>query len=202
MKYDGESSLPYLKANFDSYDLSTQIRIAQRACDISMKNKKWAESKLTGLNNRYNELECNPALLILLRLGNEDALNRLVEMAEKDVDKVCKSDLAPSLGYEDIKYLPQLLNLLKVVWKFHEDSFHEWPKCVKDALGSMAEKNIEQHDGVVRELEHLRDSDKSFASLNFFIHYIKTNHNPRTKSEGFMVRDAYDYIMNNHCCPV
>lgn len=68
---------------------------------------------------------------------------------------------------------------------------------MQDALGNMAEKNIEQHDVVVSELENLRDSDKNFASLNFFIHYIKTNHNPRTKSEGFTVRDAYDYIMNN-----
>ena len=197
MQYDGEGSLPYLKANFDDYDLSTQIHIVQCACGLSMKNKKWAESKLLKLKDCYDESEYNQALLILLYLGNEEALNWCVKMVEKDPDKVCESDSSPSLGYEDIKYLPQLLSLLKVVWKFHEDPSNRWYERVQDALKNMAEKNIEQHDMVVNELEQLRDSDKSFASLNFFIHYIKTNHNPRTKSEGFTVRNAYKFIMSN-----
>ena len=193
MRYDSEGVLPYLKANFDDYNLSTEIHIARMACEIGMNNKRWAERKLLKLKDS----KCNQAQFILLSLGNEDALNWCVEMAEKDVEKLCEYSNVPSLAYEGIKYLPQLLRLLKAVWKFHENSFHKWPKVVQDALGNMAEKNIEQHDVVVSELENLRDSYKNFASLNFFIHSIKTNHNPRTKSEGFTVKGAYEFIVSN-----
>lgn len=197
MKNGNENSLRFLKVNFDDYDLSTRIYIVQNACKISMRNKKWAENKLLNLRCLYNDSEYNRAQLILLRLGNEEALSWCVEMAEKDLDMVCEYDSSPTLGYEDIKYLPQLLRLLKVVWKFHKDSFNGWCEHVKDALKNMADKNIEQHDVVVSELEKVRDSDKNFASLNFFIQYIKTNYNPRTKSEGFTVRNAYEFIMSN-----
>lgn len=197
MEYDHEGSFPYLKANFDYYGLSTQIHIIQCACRVSMKNKKWAENKLLKLKDCYDESEYNQAQLILLRLGNGEALNWCVAMAEKDLKKVCRCNFPPSLGYEDIQYLPQLLRLLKVVWKFYNDPFNGWCDCVQDALKNMAEKNVEQYNVVVGELEQLRDSDKSFVNLNFFIDCIKTNHNPRTKSEGFTVREAYRFIMSN-----
>lgn len=69
--------------------------------------------------------------------GEEDALQECLNAVRKDYKALWEVSDVPSFGYDDISFLPQILELLQLTWNLPE-SFNLWYSRLKETLLKMA----------------------------------------------------------------
>jgi hypothetical protein len=189
---DKTKGLDILKIQFDSFSSSVQLFIIEQLAR-QPNNKRWAMEKALKYRPTFTPDESRSVLLVLLRLGDVNALDECIEwLQKKDINSLCRPFMAPTLNYTDIKYLPKLLTLLRIIWDTKEP-YSNWHSRVEGALTKMAEKNLEQFIVVNDAMKKFIEENNKYSSLNYFIGQLQKS-DPRLKEASISVIEALEII--------
>lgn len=186
---DKNKGIEALKLQFKNFSSNVQIYILEELSLIP-KHQKWTLETTVKYKSSYTSEENKSVLLILLRLGYDKALDEYIESLTNN------SRLqASTLNYTDVKYLPKLLILLRIVWD-DKDPDHHWRASINDTLMKMAEKNLEQYNAVNESLSKMIEEDKKYSNLNYLIEKLKKS-DPRLKDAQISIAQALKIIDGN-----
>ena len=156
-------------------------------------HQSWVLHKTIELRPDFLEEDNKRALLLLLRLGYDQALDECIEYLSKDIKSLGNPFMAPTLNYTDIKYLSKILTLLRIVWGYTEP-FNNWSSRIKETLIRMAEKNLEQYNAVNASLCKMKNEEEKYISnLSYFIDELK-KFDPRLKDAPISIAKALEII--------
>lgn len=188
---DKTKGVDILKSQFMSFSTSVQLFIMEQLAH-QPNHKQWVMEKTLKYRPTFTPDESRNALLILLNIGEEKALDECIEWLRNDMKSQCNLFRAPSLNYIDIKYLPKLLVLLRVVWDT-KDSYSNWRTRIEGALTRMAEKNLEQFIVVNDAMNKFIEEDKKYRVMNYFIGQLQKS-DPRLKEASISISEALKII--------
>lgn len=191
---DKTKGIDILKSQIKHFSTDVQLHIIEQLARLS-KDKKWVTNYILTYRQTFTPDENRNALLILLYLGEEQALGECIEWLRRDVNSLCNSFMAPSLNYTDIKYLPQLIMLLRIVWDA-QNPYSNWRTRVEKALTNIAEKNLSQFIAVNDAINNLIVEDNKYCSLNYFIGQLQKS-DPRLKESSISISQAIEIINKN-----
>lgn len=188
---DKMKGVDILKLQFKSFSTSVQLFIIEQLAH-QPNHKQWVIERTLKYRPTFTPDESRNALLILLNLGEEKALDECIEWLRNDMRSQCNLFRAPSLNYIDIKYLPKLLVLLRVVWDT-KDVYSNWRTRIEGALTRMAEKNLEQFIVVNDAMNKFIEEDKKYRVMNYFIGQLQKS-DPRLKEASISISEALKII--------
>lgn len=189
---DKEFGIITLKSKLGLFNTNIQIYILDQLYKIDL-HQSWVLHKTIELRPDFSEEDNKRALLLLLRLGYDQALDECIEYLSKDIKSLGNPFMAPTLNYTDIKYLSKILTLLRIVWGYTEP-FNNWSSRIKETLIRMAEKNLEQYNAVNDALCKMKNEEEKYISnLSYFIDELK-KFDPRLKDAPISIAKALDII--------
>lgn len=189
---DKEFGIITLKSKLRLFNPNIQIYILEQLYKIDL-HQSWVLHKTIELRPDFSEEDNKRALLLLLRLGYDQALDECIEYLSKDIKSLGNPFMAPILNYTDIKYLSKILTLLRITWSYTEP-FNNWSSRIKESLIRMAEKNLEQYNAVNDALCKMKNEEEKYISnLSYFIDELK-KFDPRLKDAPISIAKALDII--------
>lgn len=189
---DKELGIITLKSKLRLFNPNIQIYILEQLYKIDL-HQSWVLHKTIELRPDFSEEDNKRALLLLLRLGYDQALDECIEYLSKDIKSLGNPFMAPILNYTDIKYLSKILTLLRITWSYTEP-FNNWSSRIKESLIRMAEKNLEQYNAVNDALCKMKNEEEKYISnLSYFIDELK-KFDPRLKDAPISIAKALDII--------
>lgn len=189
---DKEFGIITLKSKLGLFNTNIQIYILDQLYKIDL-HQSWVLHKTIELRPDFSEEDNKRALLLLLRLGYDQALDECIEYLSKDIKSLGNPFMAPTLNYTDIKYLSKILTLLRIVWDCTEP-FNNWSSRIKETLIRMAEKNLEQYNAVNASLCKMKNEEEKYISnLSYFIDELK-KFDPRLKDAPISIAKALEII--------
>lgn len=181
-----------LKSKLELFNTNIQIYILEQLYKIDL-HQNWVLHKTIELRPDFSEEDNKRALLLLLRLGYDQALDECIEYLSKDIKSLGNPFMAPILNYTDIKYLSKILTLLRITWSYTEP-FNNWSSRIKESLIRMAEKNLEQYNAVNDALCKMKNEEEKYISnLSYFIDELK-KFDPRLKDAPISIAKALEII--------
>ena len=189
---DKEFGIKTLKSKLELFNTNIQIYILEQLYKIDL-HQSWVLHKTIELRPDFSEEDNKRALLLLLRLGYDQALDECIEYLSKDIKSLGNPFMAPILNYTDIKYLSKILTLLRITWSYTEP-FNNWSSRIKESLIRMAEKNLEQYNAVNDALCKMKNEEEKYISnLSYFIDELK-KFDPRLKDAPISIAKALGII--------
>lgn len=189
---EGEGVL-FFMSNFDNLPADVQLYSISRIHKDS-KDRDWIIEAIKRNRYFYDEEQDAKAIKWLVYLGEENALQECLKAVRKDYKAFWEVSDVPSFGYTDIRFLPQILELLQLTWNLPE-SFNLWYSRLKETLLKMATVNIEQFKEVVNALVKMVNSDAKYNSINYFIGELYCIHKPQVVGARPMsVKEAMQYV--------
>lgn len=183
----------FFMSNFD--DLPAEVQLYSISIIYKdSKDRDWIIDAIKRNRNFYDKEQDAKAVKWLVYLGEENALHECLKAVSKDYKALWEVSDVPSFGYKDIRFLPQILELLQLTWNLPE-SFNLWYSRLKETLLKMASVNIEQFKEVVDALVKMVNSDAKYNSMNYFIGELYCIHEPQVVGARPMsVKEAMLYI--------
>ena len=189
---DKEFGIITLKSKLGLFNTNIQIYILEQLYKMDL-HQSWVLHKTIELRPDFSEEDNKRALLLLLKLGYDQALDECIEYLSKDIKSLGNPFMAPILNYADIKYLSKILTLLRIVWGYTEP-FNNWSFRIKETLIRMAGKNLEQYNAVNAALCKMRNEEEKYISnLSYFIDELK-KFDPRLKDAPISIAKALEII--------
>lgn len=190
---DAQRGIYILKNNFKIFCSEVQIHIIEQLSSMP-KYQNWVLETAIKYKSSFKSEEYKKILLVLLRLGYDKALDECIKLLSNNINSICSPSFAPPLtNYSDLKYLPKLIILLKTIW-IYKDPFNYWIERTKDALKTMAEKNLEQYNAVNDALCKMKNEEEKYISnLSYFIDELK-KFDPRLKDAPISISKALEII--------
>lgn len=190
---DAHGGVYILKKNFNIFCSEVQIHILEQLSFIP-EHRDWVLETAIRYKSLFTSEENKKVLLVLLRLGCDEALDECIKLLSNNINSICSPSFAPSLiNYADLRFLPKLIILLKAVWSY-KDPFNNWIERTKEVLIKIAERNLEQYNTVNEALCKIKDEDyKYISNLSYFIDELK-KFDPRLKEGKINIAKALDII--------
>lgn len=189
---DKNFGIKTLKHQFTGFSSDIQIFILEELSKIQLQ-RDWVLKQALKFREFYSLEEKKRILLLLLTLGYDKALDECIEYLEKDIIPLSISFKVSLLSYANIKYLPKILTLLRIVWN-NEKTFNNWSIKINNLLIKMAANDIEQYKIVMNALCKMKTEDNKYISnLNYFIDELK-KYDPRIKKASISIANALKRI--------
>ena len=139
----GRIGQEHLKSIYDSANVELKLVIIGQLYKDNI-HHSWIKQVLELDKELFEKNHKETVLRYGLVFGTDSALSETVEIMEKDNQFFGNFNSAPELGYNDIKYLPQLEQLLKISFMM-EEKYTNWSGAIIKAMKNIAvhsEKNM------------------------------------------------------------
>jgi len=185
-----EELLSLLINDYDKFDPEAQFDILNRLYKVD-DYKHWCHGKLLEWRNVNHNKKEKDSFSLLLKLGDESALDECINLLKQDTSNIHNIMFAPSLGYNDIKFLPKLIELLETAINIETNNYPVLQKRVWEALANLSKNNQSNYDMIHEAILELINKDEKYKFLNYpLCQFEKTN--PLIEAKTLDIKSAME----------